>query len=120
LEESLLTEFTQRVIRGFGFRGKQLGVLCLSGIDVIYEPAAPAYEKIKQITIGNQPIDRARLYKVGTIDMFTFGIGYLSLSHGQDVHYYIPEFIRDILKHELSNPLSIRSAKYQHWRTAEL
>jgi 5'-nucleotidase len=120
LEESLLTEFTQRIIRGFGFRGKQLGVLCLSGIDVIYEPAAPAYEKIKQITIGNQPIDRARLYKVGTIDMFTFGIGYLSLSHGQDIHYYIPEFIRDILKHELSNPLSIRSAKYQHWRTPEL
>ncbi len=119
LEESLLTEFIERSIRGYGFRGKQLGVLCLSGIEVDYDPTAPANAKIKRVLVGGSPLQLEKVYRVGSIDMFTFGIGYLSLANGQDIHYFLPEFIRDVLKHELRNPASLARSKQRHWRLIE-
>ena len=116
LEEALLTEFKDKVIRGFGFRGKVLGTLCLNGIEVIYNESYPPYNKIVSVKINHECLDVHRIYKVGTIDMFTFGIGYPSLSKGQDTHYYLPEFIRDVLKHQLHNQDAIARSRLQQWK----
>lgn len=115
LEEALLQDFIDKPIRGFGFRGKVLGTLCLSGIHVEYNQSSPPYEKIVQVTINNENMESDRHYKVGTIDMFTFGAGYASLGKGLERRYYLPEFIRDILKHQLNDRDAIALSRYSRW-----
>jgi len=115
LEEALLTDFQQKVIRGFGFRGERLGILCLDGLTVEYVAAREAYRKIERITVNGQPLDLNREYKVGTIDMFTFGVGYCSIREGSDVRYYLPEFLRDVLERELQNAAAIAAGRTRRW-----
>ncbi|WP_144940197.1 bifunctional UDP-sugar hydrolase/5'-nucleotidase [Paenibacillus sp. 32O-W] len=116
LEQSLLDEFIDKEIRGFGFRGKVLGMLCLDGIDVDYDAAAPSYHKIRQIYINGLPLEPERHYLVGSLDMFTFGVGYLSLSKGTGTEYYLPEFLREVLEHQLSIGIDWDSFSASHWR----
>ncbi|MNI19383.1 Trifunctional nucleotide phosphoesterase protein YfkN precursor [compost metagenome] len=107
LEESLLSDFKEKVIYGFGFRGEVLGMLCLDGIQVTYDPARAPYTQIVEVTINGSPIELQREYLIGTIDMFTFGAGYLSLSKGTSVEYLLPDFLRDVLAAQLHNQAAI-------------
>ncbi|CAH0117778.1 Trifunctional nucleotide phosphoesterase protein YfkN [Paenibacillus sp. CECT 9249] len=115
LEEALLPEFTQLEIRGFGFRGKTLGTLCLDGMEIMFHPNNAPYDKIVQVTVGGEPLDAERTYNVGTIDMFTFGIGYQTLKEGTDVQYYLPEFIRDLVRMELQDGDQVRRSLQRRW-----
>lgn len=115
LEESLLDDFIGKPIKGFGFRGKELGTLCVSGVRVEYDAGAEPYRKIRSIEINGEPLAPDRLYKVGTIDMFTFGIGYVSLSRGESVDYYLPEFIRDVLGRQLGDENELRQCQTPRW-----
>ncbi|WP_028548127.1 bifunctional metallophosphatase/5'-nucleotidase [Paenibacillus sp. UNC451MF] len=115
LEESLLPEFTQKQIYGFGFRCKVLGMLNIDGIRVEYDAAGPALSKIRRVWIGDELLDLDRTYVVGTVDMFTFGIGYLSLSKGTDVQYFLPEFLRDVIQKELHNKEAISAGSSKRW-----
>lgn len=116
LEESLLPEFTEKRIYGFGFRGKVLGMLNVDGMTVEYDPAGPAYGKIKQVRLGGgEPLRPEREYKVGSIDMFTFGTGYLSLSQSSQKEYFLPEFIRDLIRRALNDPEAILSSGSPRW-----
>lgn len=117
LEEALLDEFIGKTIKGFGFRGKELGTLCLSGVRVEYAADAEPYRKIRSIEVNGEPLAPNRVYKVGTIDMFTFGIGYLSLGRGETVDYYLPEFIRDVLERQLCDEDEIRLSSVTRWFT---
>ncbi|TXK75862.1 bifunctional UDP-sugar hydrolase/5'-nucleotidase [Paenibacillus sp. N3.4] len=112
LEESLLEEFMKKPIRGFGFRGEVLGVLCVDGISVEVDRSKPPYERIVTVKVGEAPLDPEREYVVGTIDMFTFGSGYLSLSQGKQIAYMLPEFIRDVLASELQDESALA---YSHF-----
>ncbi|OPH46977.1 metallophosphoesterase [Paenibacillus ferrarius] len=107
LEESLIGEFMEKPIRGFGFRGEVLGVLCVDGITVELDSSRAPYERILAVYVGEKLLELDRDYVVGTIDMFTFGSGYLSLSRGKEVTYMLPEFIRDILASELRDEEAI-------------
>lgn len=115
LEESLVTEFVQLPIRGFGFRGHVLGVICLSGATVTYDLNRPDYEKIIAINIDDTELKLDQEYTVGTIDMFTFGLGYLALQEGRNVKFYLPEFIRHIIAKELGASASIERSKRATW-----
>lgn len=117
LEESLLSEFIQLPIRGFGFRGKVLGTLCVDGLDIEYNPAHQSYEKITGIWVNGMPLESDREYIVGTIDMFTFGIGYTTFTEGKEIKYYLPEFIRDVLHKQLLDRPAINSSREMHWVT---
>ncbi|CAG7631301.1 bifunctional metallophosphatase/5'-nucleotidase [Paenibacillus allorhizosphaerae] len=101
LEQSLLPEFMDKPLFGFGFRGKVLGCLCVDGMDIEYDPQAEPYRKIRNVAVGGRPLLSEQLYAVGMIDMFTFKIGYESLSEGTEVQFFLPEFIRDVLLREL-------------------
>ncbi|MCS1351833.1 bifunctional UDP-sugar hydrolase/5'-nucleotidase [Mechercharimyces sp. CAU 1602] len=116
LEESLLLEFQEKKIKGFGFRGKRLGMLNVSGIDVYYHPEKPPSQKISHICLGNDTLKDEKMYRVATIDMFTFGIGYLKLKEGKKVDYELPEFLRDVLSDALQNPKEIEESYKQRWR----
>lgn len=116
MEESLLPEYTEKRIYGFGFRGKVLGMLNIDGATVEYDPEGPAYSKIKRAYLNHgELIQMDKEYVVGTIDMFTFGIGYLSLSHGKQTEYMLPEFIRDLIRQELNDPDAIRASGTKRW-----
>jgi 5'-nucleotidase len=110
IEEATIENFIQLPIKGFGFRGKMLGTLCLDGIEVLIDTSHRV-----GILINGIPLQDEREYDLATIDMFTFGIGYLSLKEGRDVRYFLPEFIRDVLIHELQNPDAIKDSFRRRW-----
>lgn len=117
LEESLLSEFYELPIRGFGFRGKVLGSLCMDGVVIDYDPSRTSNDKITQVLINGAPIQLEHEYLVGTIDMFTFGIGYNSFTEGSEVKYFLPEFIRDVLHKQLLDKDEIYRSKELRWIT---
>jgi len=115
LEQSLMTEFTYKEIRGFGFRGEVLGSLCIDGLTVEYDLKREPMDRIIRIGLHNGNFEDERQYRVGTIDMFTFGVGYLSLSKGTNIKYMLPEFLRDILSDQLQHKAEIQLAKRKRW-----
>ncbi|ANE48461.1 hypothetical protein SY83_21695 [Paenibacillus swuensis] len=115
LEECLLPAFTGKEIRGFGFRGKVLGTLAVSGLTIRYNPRGPEGNRITSIRVGDELLNEDKDYKVGTIDMFTFRIGYLSLSQGKDLQFQLPEFLRDVLAAEIQNPQALLESHNQNF-----
>ncbi|MFC0333199.1 bifunctional metallophosphatase/5'-nucleotidase [Paenibacillus sepulcri] len=115
LEEALLGEFIDKPIRGFGFRGYVLGTLAVDGLEISWDPEAPPYGKIHSLTVNGQDFDPDREYVVGTIDMFTFGVGYETIKNGKDIQYFLPEFIRDVLALELQHTQALLDCRKTRW-----
>lgn len=105
IEESIQPEFIHRRIFGYGFRGTVLGTLCLDGVSVeLAKDEGGSVPKVVKVTVGGEPLQLDRLYRTGTIDMFTFKVGYETLALGEEIQYMLPEFLRDLLQQELSSP----------------
>ncbi|RUT46244.1 bifunctional metallophosphatase/5'-nucleotidase [Paenibacillus anaericanus] len=115
LEQSLLPEESDRVIYGFGFRGKVLGGICVDGMEIIYNKVGLPYNKILQASVSGVPIARDKIYVVGTLDMFTFGIGYERLKCGRDKEFMLPDFLRDLLRIELQTPGAVANCFLSRW-----
>ncbi|SEO22167.1 bifunctional UDP-sugar hydrolase/5'-nucleotidase [Paenibacillus sp. OV219] len=117
LEEALLPEYIDKPIRGFGFRGLVLGTLAVDGLTIEYMPDNPAFNKIVTVLVNGEPLLEDKLYVVGTIDMFTFGIGYEKMKNGLDIAYYLPEFIRGVLEEELQDTEAIADSRRTRWQS---
>jgi len=115
LEQSLLKEYQERTVFGFGFRGKVLGNLSSSGLKVCYDPDGPPGNKLRQVWVGDELLDPRKWYTVGMIDMFTFGVGYPELKNGLDFTFFLPEFLRDILEKDLQVPEYVAAARRRDW-----
>jgi len=119
LEESLLPEKIHYPLKGYGFRGKELGTLAVSGILVMYSSTADSSQKIKHILINEEEVEDENYYTIGTLDMFTFGAGYSlmkdSIQDESEIQYYLPEFLRDILAEQLKNQEWINQAFTNRW-----
>ncbi|GGN92077.1 bifunctional metallophosphatase/5'-nucleotidase [Saccharibacillus kuerlensis] len=115
LEQSLLPEYTGKKLTGFGFRGERLGGLCADGLTILFDPEAPAYSRILEARTSGRKIEPNEEYRVGTLDMFTFGAGYESLSRGTDKTFILPEFLRDLLRMELGRPGAAQEASSCRW-----
>lgn len=116
LEESLLPEMTDKAIFGFGFRGKVLGGICVDGMEILYDPNRPPYHRIIQASVQGVPVSPDQTYLVGTLDMFTFGIGYERLKRGTGKEYMLPDFLRDLLKLELQTVGAVESSFLSRWK----
>jgi len=116
LEESLLPEYYDMKFQGFGFRGVALGGLSFDGMEAVADLRQPPRYRLIDVRIGGEPLDESREYTVGTLDMFTFGVGYKALKEGQVIRYLLPEFIRDVLARALNDPLAVRSSLRPRWR----
>lgn len=119
LEESLLEEKTGKAIMGFGFRGKVLGSICVDGLEIEYDPGAPRYERIVRASVAGEPLREDRTYLVGTLDMFTFGVGYERLKRGTEKRYMLPEFLRDLLRLELQTVGAVDTCFQSRWKKVE-
>lgn len=115
LEQALDEAHIRSVIRGFGFRGEVLGTLCASGMTISYDAGAAPHHRVFHVDVGDRPLEPDRQYKVGTIDMFTFGAGYPALGRGLQVKYYLPEFLRDVLRRELADAEAVRRSKIRRF-----
>lgn len=115
LEQALIPEFTHKQIRGFGFRGEVLGTLCIDGLNVEYDMSRLPMDRIVKVLVNNDLLELEREYSIGTIDMFTFGVGYMSLSKGFCTKFLLPEFLRDILSDQLQSKEEIIKAQKPRW-----
>jgi 5'-nucleotidase len=115
LEESLDEAMIHKQMRGFGFRGKVIGWLSVDGAEVFYNPHAPLGKRIEHVDIMGVPLQKERLYTVGTIDMFTFGIIFPIFKQGTELQFYLPEFLRDVLQKQLQNEEALKNSVHRHW-----
>lgn len=115
LEESLLDTYFKKEIRGFGFRGKILGNISISGLKVLYNPLAPPRKKIEAVYVDQEILKMDKEYDIATIDMFTFGVGYPRLKTGKIVKIFMPEFLRDLLTNQLKKELALNECKKKRW-----
>jgi 5'-nucleotidase len=118
MEESLLPEFYELEIRGFGFRGHLLGTLCYDGLDAVADLSLPPYRRITEVRVNGEPLRPDREYIVGTLDMFTFGVGHVGLKEGRNVQYFLPNFIRDLLSEALNDEVLLLQTQYPRMRLA--
>ncbi|RJE84792.1 bifunctional metallophosphatase/5'-nucleotidase [Paenibacillus sp. 1011MAR3C5] len=116
LEQSLLSEFVYKPIRGFGFRGEVLGMLAVDGLSITYDASCPPMNRILHMEVGGEPFQDERVYSVGSIDMFSFRAGYESLANGESYSFFLPEFIRDVIAGELLSESALACCNQPRWR----
>lgn len=119
IEQSLLSEYKEKQIFGYGFRGKVLGSIALDGVEVLYDSTRIPYDRIVNVSINGVPLCDDQEYVVGTIDMFTFGIGYERIAKGWDRTFILPEFLRDLLSTELQRPGSLEKCHEIRWHSVD-
>ncbi|PPA70097.1 bifunctional metallophosphatase/5'-nucleotidase [Jeotgalibacillus proteolyticus] len=90
LREAQKKEWPATVVKGLGFRGTILGAFIYKNI---------SWDN-HHFYIQNEKIDPDRLYSVATVDMFTFGYFFPQMQRAKK-EYFMPEFLRDILKNKL-------------------
>ena len=91
----------------------------MDGVEIRWNDEAEPYNKITSISINGQAFDDEQEYLVGTIDMFTFGVGYETIKGGTDVRFYLPEFIRDVLERELQDSSALSESHRLRWVSSQ-
>ncbi|MDQ0198874.1 bifunctional metallophosphatase/5'-nucleotidase [Neobacillus ginsengisoli] len=84
-------EWPNRQIKGLGFRGTVMGIMIYD--QIIF--------KDDLILVNGSELDLERNYTLALPDMFTFGFFFPDLLQSQHKEYFLPEFLRDILKWKL-------------------
>ncbi|MBW4840061.1 MAG: bifunctional metallophosphatase/5'-nucleotidase, partial [Paenibacillaceae bacterium] len=74
---------------------------------------------IIQASVAGEPLREEQTYLVGTLDMFTFGVGYERLKRGTEKRYMLPEFLRDLLRIELQTAGAVESCFQSRWKKVE-
>lgn len=78
---------------GLGFRGEVMGKFVYCGIEINHSQL--------DVTIAGKPLVPDKIYKLGTIDMFTFGKFFPEIQRSEKKEYYMPEFLRDVMEWKL-------------------
>jgi 5'-nucleotidase len=55
----------------------------------------------ESIKVLGQPLKRGQLYSLATLDMYTFGYLFPAIAESKNKHYFMPEFLRDVLAWKL-------------------
>ncbi|GAB2544191.1 bifunctional metallophosphatase/5'-nucleotidase [Gracilibacillus alcaliphilus] len=84
-------------LKGFGFRGKIIGTFLFSGISIDTVIDQDGEERVQQVQIDGKPLDPDRMYILATPDMFTFGNMFPEIVRSKTKHFFLPEFMRDLL-----------------------
>ncbi|RDW18701.1 bifunctional metallophosphatase/5'-nucleotidase [Oceanobacillus arenosus] len=91
-------DFMELKLKGFGFRGEVLGRMMFSSIQVetAFRDNGEEYV-VDAVFDGGIPFDAERTYTVATADTFTFGRLLPEIARSETKHYFLPEFLRDLL-----------------------
>jgi 2',3'-cyclic-nucleotide 2'-phosphodiesterase (5'-nucleotidase family) len=120
LEQALLPEFIHKPIKGYGFRGEVLGTLAVDGLSVSYDASRPPMSRLIAVSVNGDPLEDERLYKLGTIDMFSFKAGYESLANAVQLKFYLPEFIRDVIAAQLQSASALIECRQLRWHNESI
>lgn len=93
IERALTDEIVNLQLKGFGFRGEVLGLMLFSGIELT----------ANGILIQGKPIQADKVYRLATLDMYTFGFLFPHIAEAANKTYLLPEFLRDVLLVMLNN-----------------
>lgn len=85
-------KWLNKKITGFGFRGTVMGTFIYSQI---------LFKNDDGIEIDGRELDPFRIYSLAVPDMFTFARFFKELNQCPEKKYYLPEFLRDLLKWKL-------------------
>lgn len=83
--QSMNSEWPQLELKGLGFRGAVFGKMIRSGMEL----------ENHQLFINGKLAESNRVYKLITLDMFTFGYFFPEFKRAPKT-YFMPEFIRDV------------------------
>ncbi|WP_087972699.1 bifunctional metallophosphatase/5'-nucleotidase [Oceanobacillus rekensis] len=109
IRAALSHDFMELKLKGFGFRGEVLGRMMFSGLKVETAYHKNGKEYVKQVLLSNgQPVDPDHTYYIATADTFTFGRLLPEIAKSDTKHYFVPEFLRDLLAHTLRTKFSGR------------
>ncbi|WHX99847.1 bifunctional UDP-sugar hydrolase/5'-nucleotidase [Neobacillus sp. DY30] len=92
LLETREEDWAQKHVVGLGFRGTVMGVSIYDGI---------TFKENNEIYINGIHLDLNKLYTLALPDMFTFGHFFKDVFPQKKKEYFLPEFLRDILKWKL-------------------
>ncbi|TLS35038.1 bifunctional metallophosphatase/5'-nucleotidase [Pseudalkalibacillus caeni] len=109
IERSLDAQVCLEDGKGPGFRGKYVGRLHVSGVDIIHDG-----RRVKEILIGGQALDDERWYSVSTSDYLQRGTGYPSLANNQNIKYR-PEEIKDVIRQYANQQSFLERAFVNRW-----
>ncbi|WP_018132677.1 bifunctional metallophosphatase/5'-nucleotidase [Effusibacillus pohliae] len=115
LQKALDPAYTHRRGMGFGFRGKEVGSLALSGLRVTHDAGG----QIERIEAAGQLIDDDRNYRVVTADYLLFSGVYEELAGGEKIRIE-PFFLRELIEQALRDPANIGRAKVRRWQQRSL
>ncbi|WP_078392147.1 bifunctional metallophosphatase/5'-nucleotidase [Shouchella patagoniensis] len=87
IERAQTDDIVQLALKGFGFRGKVLGTMIYTGIEI----------NVNGIDVLGEPVKTDKTYKLATLDMYTFGFLFPKIAASSNKDYLLPEFLRDIL-----------------------
>lgn len=93
LFHSLSEEWYDLEVKGLGFRGKVMGCFVYHGVEMD--------KSTREVYIGGNILDPEKTYTLGTTDMFTFGKFFPEIQRSPNKHYYMPEFLRDVMEWKL-------------------
>lgn len=78
---------------GLGFRGLVMGRFIYQGIELDRGQ--------HEVKIAGKILIPDQIYKLATTDMFTFGKYFPEVRRSEKKHYYMPEFLRDVMEWKL-------------------
>ncbi|NPC94062.1 bifunctional metallophosphatase/5'-nucleotidase [Bacillus sp. WMMC1349] len=89
IHQASTNEMEQLQIKGLGFRGKVMGKMIYSGLN------------LEKLTINGENVETDLTYTLATIDMFTLGKFFPLIRTAKHIEYFMPEFLRDLLAWKL-------------------
>ncbi|MCP3028255.1 bifunctional UDP-sugar hydrolase/5'-nucleotidase [Halobacillus sp. A5] len=90
-------KLTEIRLKGLGFRGEIIGRMIFTGIEISTSIGEDGEERVREVTIKGSPIDREKVYSLGTADTFTFGRLFPEIAYAKNKKYFMPELLRDLL-----------------------
>lgn len=93
LIQSQNEEWPHIQMKGFGFRGKIMGVMVYDRVDFI----TGKNEVIEKVLVNGEELIAGNRYKLAIPDMFTFGYFFPQIQRSNHKEYFMPEFLRDIM-----------------------
>jgi 5'-nucleotidase len=92
LIETMSDDWAERHVVGLGFRGTVMGAS-------VYDRVT--FKENNEIYINGIELDLNQTYSLAIPDMFTFGHFFKNVFPNKEKEYFLPEFLRDILKWKL-------------------
>ncbi len=96
--ENIDVKMINRPVKGFGFRGKVFGKLCLKGMSIVRG----------QLLWNNQAIDSEKIYTIATIDYFSFLPFFDILNTYSTQETLFPDFLRIVVGNYLEKKFPVK------------